>query len=176
MNIKGIVYQSASGHAQRYAELLSEELKIPAFDLFTAFRGLNKGDEVLFIGWVRNRDFMGYGFMLKRYSVRAVCAVGAVEEEYKQYVLDRIDRRYNISNKLPLFYLRGGFDRKKNRGSDKRISGALIDDLANKISKSERKNKTVDPYNKALLNALVRGGDFVSSDNLSEVIQWYDDN
>lgn len=176
MNIKGVIYQSASGHVKRYAEMLGQQLDIPIFDLFSALPKLNKKDEVIFIGWVRNRDFMGYGLMLKRYSVKAVCAVGAVEDEYSQYVLDRINRRYHISDKAPLFYLRGGFNPKLNRGSDRKIGSALIDDLAKKVTRSQKKNIQVDPYDQALLSALTRGGDFVSNDNLIKVIQWYNNN
>lgn len=174
MNIRGIIYQSASGHAEKYANIMSESLGIPSYDLFQALRQLNKNDEVIFIGWIRNRDFMGYGLMLRRYDVRAVCAVGAVDEENSHYALDRIERRYHISKKAPLFYLRGGFDQRKTRGSDRRIVNFLKDDLAKKISKCQKRNKPVDPYDQALFQALVRGGDHVCRENLSDLFSWYE--
>lgn len=173
MDIKGIIYQSASGHTERYAELMSKQLGIPAYDLFEALRGLNKNDEVIFMGWVRNRDFMGYGFMLRRYSVKAVCAVGAVAPEYGQYVLERIDRRYHISDTHPIFYLQGGFNSQTSKGSDRRIVNALKDDLAKKIMRCQQRNKPVKPYDQALLRALTGGGDYVCKENLAEVMEWY---
>ena len=68
MDIRGIIYQSASGHAEKYAKIMSESLGIPSYDLFQALRHLDKNDEVIFIGWIRNRDFMGYGLMPRRYE------------------------------------------------------------------------------------------------------------
>lgn len=176
MNIKGIIYQSASGHAEKYANIMSESLGIPSYDLFQALRQLDKNDEVIFIGWIRNRDFMGYGFMLKRYDVKAVCAVGAVDEENSCYALDRIERRYHISENAPLFYLRGGLDSRKTRGSDRRIVNYLKDDLAKKISRCQKRNKPVDPYDQALFRALVNGGDYVCKQNLRDVLKWYHQN
>lgn len=173
MDIRGIIYQSASGHAERYAKIISECLDVPSYDLFRAMRQLRKNDEVIFIGWIRNRDLMGYGLMLRRYDVRAVCAVGAVDEDNSHYALDRIERRYHISEKAPLFYLRGGFDQMKTRGSDRRIVNYLKDDLAKKISKSRKYSIPADPYDQALWQALMRGGDYVSRDNLTDLLRWY---
>lgn len=174
MDIKGILYQSGSGHAKEYAELLSKQWNVPAYDLFSAVRSLKKGTPVLFIGWVRNRELMGYGLMLKRYSIKAVCAVGAVEMEYGQYVLDRIARRAHIREDISLFYLRGGFDSKLVRGSDRKLVSALIDTLARKIVRCEKKNQAVHVYDKALFSALTCGGDFVCTENLSNIVEWYD--
>lgn len=173
MNIKGIIYQSSCGHTRQYAELLSEQLKLPAFDLFAALRGLQRYDEVIFIGWVRNRDLMGYGLMLKRYTVKAVCAVGAVSPEVSGFVLDRIERRYHIRKNAPLFYLQGGFNFKAVRGTDRRIADAMKNDLAKKVMRRRKSGKPIAPYDEALFRALNQEEDYVCEENLKELINWY---
>ena len=172
MNIKAIIYQSGTGHAKEYAELLSEVLGIPALHMMESQLRLKSEDQIILVGWIRNRDLMGYGILAKRFNIKAVCAVGAVDETNSHYALERIEKRYHIREKAELFYLRGGFDRKTLQGWDRRIAETLIEDLIKKTERARKKGKEPDPYQQALLNALLRGGNFVNRDNLKEVVIW----
>lgn len=90
------------------------------------------------------------------------------------YVLDRIARKSHIREDIPLFYLRGGFDSKLVRGSDRKLVSTLSDTLARKIVRCEKKNPAVHVYDKALFSALTCGGDFVCTENLSNIVEWHD--
>ena len=77
--IDAIVYKSNTGHTKRYAEMLSEILNIPAVTTRYAFTKLSKGSNVIFMGWIRGVDYIGYNTFIKKHTVKAACVVGAVE-------------------------------------------------------------------------------------------------
>ena len=107
LKVKAILYHSTSGHVREYVELLSKETELPAYRISEALCNLKCKDEVLEMGWVRNRDFMGCGILSKLFDVRAICAVGMVDEKYSCFALDQINRM-NLKKNKAVFYLRGG--------------------------------------------------------------------
>lgn len=167
--MKAIIYQSSTGHTQRYAQQLAADMGIPAYEVLEARKYLNRGEPVIFMGWIRGRDLMGYGFFVKRYDVRAICVVGAAPSG--EQALEKVTRHYHIKN-LPLFYLQGGVASGKVRGSDRKILDMLKDDLAKKATRRKKKGLPPCEHEDALLGVLVRGGDYVCQENLSEIMDW----
>lgn len=172
LKIKSIVYKSSTGHTGRYARLLSEITGIPAYTLREAMINLKRGDDILFMGWIRIKDLMGYNLFLNLYNVKAIAAVGAVAPEFEDMILTKIRMKYRLSDRIKTFYLQGGYTPKMSRGMDQKLSGALIDDLGKKIRKKQKKGIDTLEYEKNLLNVLVNGGDFVSEKNLKDIVDW----
>lgn len=169
--IDAIVYASSTGHTRRYAEMLSDILNIPAVTTRTAFTKLPKGSNILFMGWIRARDYMGYDMFLKKHNVRAACAVGAVESGEDQ--LKYLRKKNRIDESIPMFYLRGGFDIEKTKGADRQMKEALIEKLSKKHTKCKNSSAQLTPAEKELLGTLLYGGDYVEEDRLADIIGWY---
>ena len=52
MDINAIVYTSATGFTARYAALLAERTRLPAYELAQAGTALSKRAPVLYLGWL----------------------------------------------------------------------------------------------------------------------------
>ena len=71
-----IIYISKTGHTERYARMLSEELKIPYYSYKDA--KINDNDEVIFLSYIYASKIMGLSKSLKKYKVKVLIAVGAL--------------------------------------------------------------------------------------------------
>lgn len=154
--MEAVVYESNTGFTKRYAEILAEKFNIPAYSLKDALRNLTKGAEVVFLGWVYANEIVGFRKASKRFVVKAVCPVGVFPKNAE--VIELIKEKNKPA--CPLFYLRGGLDRTKLKGLRKK----LIDVICNELS---RENK---PEDAKMIDLLKNGGDFVSEENLTDII------
>ena len=145
-------YISKTGHTERYARMLSEELKIPYYSYKDA--KINDNDEVIFLSYIYASKIMGLSKSLKKYKVKVLIAVGALAYS-KDYLITLKDAN-NI--KLPFFYLRGGIDYSKLNFFFRKFLPIIGKDIAKD--------------DKELLNLLKNGGDFVNKDNLKEVLNY----
>ena len=145
-----IIYKSKTGHTKRYAKMLSEELNIPCYSYKDAKVSIN--DEVIFLSYIYASKIMGLSKILKKYNVKVVIAVGALA--YSKDYLNTLRNANNIS--LPFFYLRGGIDYSKLNFFFRKFLPIIGKDIAKE--------------DEELLNLFKNGGDFVSKDNLKEVI------
>ena len=147
-----IIYKSKTGHTERYAKMLSEELNIPCYSYKDAI--VSKNDEVIFLSYIYASKIMGLSKILKKYNVKVVIAVGALA--YSKDYLNTLKDANNI--KLPFFYLRGGIDYSKLNFFFRKFLPVIGKDIAKD--------------NKELLNLFKNGGDFVTKDNLNEVLNY----
>ena len=147
-----IIYKSKTGHTERYAKMLSEELNIPCYSYKDAI--VSKNDEVIFLSYIYASKIMGLSKILKKYNVKVVIAVGALA--YSKDYLNTLKDANNI--KLPFFYLRGGIDYSKLNFFFSKFLPVIGKDIAKD--------------DKELLNLFKNGGDFVTKDNLSEVLNY----
>lgn len=170
ISIDAIVYKSNMGHTKRYAEMLSDILEVPAVTTRYAFTKLPKGSNIIFMGWVRGRDYMGYNVFIKKHQIKAACVVGSVETGDK--LLEYVRKKNKINYETPLFYLRGGYNKEKTKGADRQMAEALIENLAKKKRKYEGIGKQFPIYEAELLETLIYGGDFVETTRLCEIISW----
>ncbi len=147
-----IIYKSKTGHTERYAKMLSEELNIPCYSYKDAI--VSKNDEVIFLSYIYASKIMGLSKILKKYNVKVVIAVGALA--YSKDYLNTLKDANNV--KLPFFYLRGGIDYSKLNFFFRKFLPVIGKDIAKD--------------DKELLNLFKNGGDFVTKDNLSEVLNY----
>ena len=78
-----IVYSSNTGHTRQYAQMLSEALDIPAYDLKTVPPTLD-GLEAIYMGWLMAGSVVGYAKAAKKFKIRCVVGVGMTPESAEQ--------------------------------------------------------------------------------------------
>ena len=147
-----IIYKSKTGHTERYARMLSEELNIPCYSYKDA--KINDNDEVIFLSYIYASKIMGLSKTLKKYNIKVLIAVGALA--YSKDYLNTLKDANNV--KLPFFYLRGGIDYSKLNFFFRKFLPIIGKDIAKD--------------DKELLNLFKNGGDFVNKDNLKETLNY----
>ena len=155
--IKSIVYKSNTGYTKQYAEMLSEVLKVPAYDLKEAKSNLKKNDEIVFLGWVCATKIQGLS-KIKKYNVKCIGAVGAYPTE-KNYIESL--RKTNKLN-VELFYLRGGLNFNKLTGLKKKVL-QFVGNMMEKENKAE---------NQEMIKLFKHGANYVSNENLDPMIEY----
>lgn len=149
---KVIIYKSKTGHTERYAKMLSEELDIPCYSYKEA--KVSDNDEVIFLSYIYASKIMGLSKVLNKYNVKAIIAVGALA--YSKDYVNTLKQTNNIDK--PFFYLRGGIDYSKLNFIFRKFLPIIGKDIAKD--------------DKELLNLFKNGGDFVTKDNLKDVINY----
>lgn len=74
--MKAIIYTSNAGSTVQYAQLLANELHLPVYSAKEAKKKVPAHSEIIYLGWIMAGGIKGYKDMVKKYNVRAVCAVG----------------------------------------------------------------------------------------------------
>lgn len=162
--MKAIVYTSNTGHTARYAALLGEKTGLPVYDLTAAKKSLNKGDSILYLGWLCASSVKGYSKAKKRYAIAAVCGVGLADTGC---LLEEVRKANRIPTDTALFTLQGGIALEELRGVHKMMIAALTKMFVNKKDKTEEDHHMVE--------LLTHTADFVSEDNLTALLEWYAD-
>lgn len=160
MDINAIVYTSATGFTARYAALLAERIHLPAYELAQAGTALSKRAPVLYLGWLCAGGIKGLKKAAARFDVKAVCAVG----------MSLPDPAYTAKlalpaalKQVPLFYLRGGY-------APDRLTGIYRPMMA-LMAKAVTKTPPKDAGERAMQDAFLHGGDWVSEQALTPVLE-----
>ena len=74
--MNAIIYTTNTGSTEHYAKLLAQKTGLPVYSLAEAKKRVFAGAEVICLGWIMAGGIKGYKDMVKKYNVRAVCAVG----------------------------------------------------------------------------------------------------
>ncbi len=160
--IKAVIYNSGTGFTEEYANLISEELNIPKFnikDLKLLSKNLKANDEVLYLGWVCAGKIVGLSKIRKKYNIVCCGSVGAYPENNKN--IEELKKANNIYN-FPLFYLRGGINISKLGFWKKKLLNMVADGLS-----KENNEET-----KELINVLKNGGSFVKKENTENLLSY----
>ena len=156
--MKAIIYESNTGSAKRYAEMLSEKLGVPAYSLKEAQKDLPKDEEAVFLGWVFANKIQGFSKAQKRWNLVCACAVG-INTRTDKYI--EILKESNPTD-IPIFYLRGKLDLTKLKWLQRKLLETIRADL-------EKQNK---PGTEEMSSILKNGCDLVSEDMLKETIAY----
>ena len=157
-----IVYTSNTGYTAAYARMLGEKLGLPVYSLKDAKKQLEKGREILYLGWLMASVVRGYRAASRRFRVVALCAVGLCDTGT---LMAEVRKTNSLSAELPLFTLQGGMDHAKLRGINKFMINGLIKMLSSK--------KSLDEGETRMLMLIKTGGDLVREENLSAFLEWY---
>ena len=154
--MKAIIYESNSGFTKRYAETLAEKTGLPAYSFSEAKKKVEKGADVVFMGWVFANKITGFDKAKKQWNVCALAAVGMnpLSDKNTEIVKD--------ANKpqCPMFYLPGGLDNSKLKGMYKMMLSMVRKSL-------EKENK---PEYDDAIKMFRDGGDFYSEEYLEGLL------
>lgn len=148
--IKAIVYTSNTGFTKKYAQLLSEQINVPCYELKDCSPSLGS---VIFMGWLSAGKIKGYAKCAGCCDIKAVVAVGMSAETGDQ--ISGLAEGNKVD--APLFYLRGGVDFSKLRGLSKLIMKIVYKSMSKKDPELE----------------VGKGADFVKPENLAQIVNWY---
>ena len=162
MKPAAIVYTSNTGHTRKYALLLGEQIGLPVYSLDEANAQLSGGSPVIYLGWLHASHVKGYSKAAKRFALCAVCGVGLCDTGT---LTDQVRKATSIPEGIPLFTLQGGIDRSRLKGMDKLMISMLTKGLASQKHRSAQDER--------MLELLSKDENYVSLEDLSEVLQWY---
>ena len=161
MNISAIVYTSGTGHTRQYAQLLGLRSGLPVYALSEAERELTAGTAIVYLGWIHASHVKGFDRAAKRFSVQVVCGVGLCDTGT---MLQEVRQATKLPERIPLFTLQGGINRKELRGMDKLLIAMLTKGLAGKKDRA--------PQYDRMLTLLQTDASYVSEENLSGILEW----
>ncbi len=164
--MKAIVYTSNTGFTKRYAELLSKETGLDAYELEEASKKLDAGAEVIYMGWLMAGSIKGYKKAARRYRIKAVCAVGMASPK------DSLAAEIKARNKIigaEVFYLQGGFDMDRLRGVYKLMMKVMISAVGKELAAKAEKSDE----DRELLEMTKARVDKVGAENLADIVGWY---
>lgn len=162
MSIKAIVYTSKTGFTEQYAKMLGKKLSLSVYSIDEAKKQLSKGDNIIYLGWICANNVKGFSHAKKHFSVCAVCGVGLCDTGA---LTTEVRKATKIPEQIPVFTLQGGFDRNKLKGINKLLISMLTKGLASQTQRTEQDNR--------MLELLSKDADYVSEDNLKDILEWY---
>ena len=163
--VKAIVYTSNTGNTERYAEMLGYEVGLPVFSLSEAKDAVEKGTEIIYVGWVMANGIRKHKIVGKLWDIRMVCAVGMGETGSN---VKEIREKNNIPVSVELFTLQGGFCVEKLHGVHKLLMRMMVSTAGKALAEKADRTKAEDD----MLDLMTNGGSRVSLKNLEEPIKW----
>lgn len=161
MNAKYIVYTSQAGHSERYAKMLSQRLDISAIPLTDAVKSVKLNTEIIYIGWLFANSIKGYKKANKLFNIVCTIAVGLCPTGE---LISEVKCANRIKETSPLFTVQGGMDRNSLQGINRFMINTLIKVLKKKTNPSDEDREK--------LKLIETGGDFVSEENIADVIRF----
>lgn len=165
--IQAIVYTSNAGTTKQYAELFGSKTGLPVYSLEDATKKLQKGACVIYFGWLMASKVKGYSKAQKRFEIAAVGGV-CMGETGSQ--LDEVRKSNHIPAELPVFTMQGGFDITKLHGIYKFMMTAMVKTAGKGLA--DKKDRT--PDEDKMLDMMLHGGNYVSVENMKELLAWYE--
>ena len=164
--MKAIVYTSNTGSAKAYAEMLGAQTGLTVLPFPDAVTALGAGEEIIYIGWLMAGTVVNLAKAKKRFSVRAVLAVGMTSSGEME---DSVRRRNAIGADTPLFLAQGAYDKTKLHGMYRFAMKLVGAALEKKISAKADRNDEEE----LILKMLREGGSGVSEEKLGGLLAWY---
>ena len=159
-----IVYRSNTGFTQEYAARLGRAAQMKVLPLAGAAGKVS--EPVFYMGPLMAGHITGIDKAVKRYTVKGVCGVGMSPPS--QQTLDALAKANYVPG-APIFYLQGGW-------APDRV-GWFKRWMVNMVTKSTRealrgKGHRRTHAEEAQYQMLLKGGSFVSFDNLRSIRVW----
>lgn len=145
--------------------MLSEAINVPAYDLDAAAE-VAKGSDVIYMGWLMAGNVKGYKKAAKKYNIKAICIVGMGDVSGNQA------KEFAEKNQVtgtPVFYLQGGFKMENLHGIYRFMMNSMKKAMLPKLE--QKTERTAEEEQTILM--MTQGADYVSSDNLKQVTDWY---
>lgn len=132
-----------------------------------ADKKVQKGAEIIYLGWLMAGAVPGYAEAAKRYDICGVCAVGMGRCGTQTEV---VRRKNHIPESIPLFTLQGNFDIKKLHGIYRFMMNIMVKTAGKALA--EKQDRTADEED--MLDMIQNGSGRVKTANLKPVLEWYE--
>ena len=162
--MKAIVYTSNTGHTAEYSKMLGTKIGLPVYTLNEAAKKLQKGTEIIYLGWLFANNIKGYKKATKKYKISAICAVGLCDTGT---AVAEVRKANSISEETPLFTMQGGMDKTKLRGINKFMINMLTKGLSSKKERTENDER--------MLELLTHDKNYVSEENITAFMKWFNE-
>ena len=162
--MKVIVFTSNTGHTAEYSKMLGEKIGLPVYALNEAAKKLQKGTEIIYLGWLFANNIKGYKKATKKYKISAICAVGLCDTGT---AVAEVRKANSISEETPLFTLQGGLDKTKLRGINKFMINMLTKGLSSRKERTENDER--------MLELLTHDKNYVSEENITAFMKWFNE-
>ena len=162
--MKVIVYTSNTGHTAAYSKILGAKIGLPVYALNEAAKKLQKGTEIIYLGWLFANNIKGYKKATKKYKVSAICAVGLCDTGT---AVAEVRKANSISEETPLFTMQGGMDKTKLRGINKFMINMLTKGLSSRKERTENDER--------MLELLTHDKNYVSEENIAAFMKWFNE-
>ena len=162
--MKVIVYTSNTGHTAEYSKILGAKIGLPVYTLNEAKKKIQKGTEIIYLGWLFANNIKGYKKATKKYKISAICAVGLCDTGT---AVAEVRKANSISEETPLFTMQGGMDKTKLRGINKFMINMLTKGLSSKKERTEN--------NERMLELLTHDKNYVSEENITAFMKWFNE-
>ena len=162
--MKAIVYTSNTGHTAEYSKMLGAKIGLPVYALNEAAKKLQKGTEIIYLGWLFANNIKGYKKATKKYKVSAICAVGLCDTGT---AVAEVRKANSISEETPLFTMQGGMDKTKLRGINKFMINMLTKVLSSRKKRTENDER--------MLELLTHDKNYVSEENITAFMKWFNE-
>ena len=161
--MKAVVYTSNTGFTKEYAEMLKNKLRLPLYELDVATKELEKGTEIIYMGWLFASSVKGYKKAARRFKIKAVCGVGLADTGC---LLKEVRKAISLPEATPLFTIQGGMRLSKLKGINKSMIKMLTKVFANKRNPTDE--------DKRMVELLTTEASYVKEENLSSFFEWYE--
>ena len=162
--MKVIVFTSNTGHTAEYSKMLGAKIGLPVYALSEAAKKLQKGTEIIYLGWLFANNIKGYKKATKKYKISAICAVGLCDTGT---AVAEVRKANSISEETPLFTMQGGMDKTKLRGINKFMINMLTKGLSSKKERTENDER--------MLELLTHDKNYVSEENITAFMKWFNE-
>ena len=162
--MKVIVYTSNTGHTAAYSKMLGAKIGLPVYALNEAAKKLQKGTEIIYLGWLFANNIKGYKKATKKYKISAICAVGLCDTGT---AVAEVRKANSISEETPLFTMQGGMDKTKLRGINKFMINMLTKVLSSRKKRTENDER--------MLELLTHDKNYVSEENITAFMKWFNE-
>ena len=162
--MKVIVYTSNTGHTAEYSKMLGAKIGLPVYSLHEETKKLQKGTEIIYLGWLFANNIKGYKKATKKYKISAICAVGLCDTGT---AVAEVRKANSISEETPLFTMQGGMDKTKLRGINKFMINMLTKGLSSKKERTENDER--------MLELLTHDKNYVSEENITAFMKWFNE-
>ena len=162
--MKVIVYTSNTGHTAEYSKILGAKIGLPVYTLKEAKKKIQKGTEIIYLGWLFANNIKGYKKATKKYKISAICAVGLCDTGT---AVAEVRKANSISEETPLFTMQGGMDKTKLRGINKFMINMLTKGLSSRKERTENDER--------MLELLTHDKNYVSEENITAFMKWFNE-
>ena len=162
--MKVIVYTSNTGHTAEYSKILGAKIGLPVYTLNEAKKKIQKGTEIIYLGWLFANNIKGYKKATKKYKISAICAVGLCDTGT---AVAEVRKANSISEETPLFTMQGGMDKTKLRGINKFMINMLTKGLSSRKERTENDER--------MLELLTHDKNYVSEENITAFMKWFNE-